>query len=371
MHAQGKETDKTRRRAGRGRPSGRAPAPGPAAGILALQRAAGNAAVARAVEEQRHEHDANCGHGPSVQRSRCTRCCWSPGRPLDAPLQTEMEGRYGGEDFGVAVADHGALRAGGGAVGEGVGLRTRRGLGRSGQARPRPRAGSLPSADPGPRSRHRQRLRADDVRSRGLGRGPGGGERPAGDERGAGPCSAPSTTRRSGAGRGRRRRGRRRSSAPVSDVQRQHPDPLRHGNSGIGCLAGRDQPGQTATSAQLGVGADGLRHGSGSDDVTRRHFGSGNVEFSQRGTIPDTPQAHRNGAAYKEREARVRNALVDAKEDGGDHRHAGGGRTCRRPAPRCAQVRLPAFQRATPQQIEPLLSHVVEVLTRVQTGLNA
>ncbi|MDH6219235.1 hypothetical protein [Streptomyces pseudovenezuelae] len=36
--------------------------------MLDLQRLAGNAAVTQAVAEERHEHDAGCGHTPSVQR---------------------------------------------------------------------------------------------------------------------------------------------------------------------------------------------------------------------------------------------------------------------------------------------------------------
>jgi len=99
VRAQENETGQARGQAGAGRPAGRAPVPGPASTLLALQRAAGNAAVARAVEGQRHEHDANCGHGPSVQRSAVHEVLRSPGRALDAPLQQEMEGRFGGEDF--------------------------------------------------------------------------------------------------------------------------------------------------------------------------------------------------------------------------------------------------------------------------------
>ncbi|MFD7765982.1 DUF4157 domain-containing protein [Streptomyces sp. NPDC059787] len=57
------------------RRSGGHAAGGPSAGLLALQRAAGNAAVSRAVAEERHRHDASCGHlaagpdSPSVQRA--------------------------------------------------------------------------------------------------------------------------------------------------------------------------------------------------------------------------------------------------------------------------------------------------------------
>ncbi|MGW7255834.1 DUF4765 family protein [Streptomyces sp. NPDC054834] len=72
--------------------------------MLALQRTAGNAAVARAVQEERHEHSEGCGHGPSVQRSTVHEVLRTPGRPLDTPLRTEMEARYGGADFsGVRV----------------------------------------------------------------------------------------------------------------------------------------------------------------------------------------------------------------------------------------------------------------------------
>ncbi len=39
------------------------------AGLPALQRLAGNAAVTKAIEEQRHQHDAHCGHSQPVQRS--------------------------------------------------------------------------------------------------------------------------------------------------------------------------------------------------------------------------------------------------------------------------------------------------------------
>ncbi|MGW0464751.1 eCIS core domain-containing protein [Streptomyces sp. NPDC003027] len=92
----------------------KAPLTTPALQLLALQRAAGNAAVARAVAEERHEHDARCGHGsaaqdsaardPAVQRSAVHEVLRSPGRPLDGPLRSEMEARFGGDDFsGVRV----------------------------------------------------------------------------------------------------------------------------------------------------------------------------------------------------------------------------------------------------------------------------
>ncbi|MFE6134162.1 DUF4765 family protein [Streptomyces sp. NPDC056437] len=69
--------------------------------MLALQRSAGNAAVSRAVEEERHLHAAGCGHDQVVQRrSAVHEVLRSSGRPLDAPVREEMEARHGGADFG-------------------------------------------------------------------------------------------------------------------------------------------------------------------------------------------------------------------------------------------------------------------------------
>ncbi|MFF4314330.1 eCIS core domain-containing protein [Streptomyces sp. 900105755] len=100
---------------------------GTAAGLLALQRTAGNAAVARTVEASRHRHDAGCGHLPAVQRQAAgeelhehdTACghvpavqrqalvhrvIESPGQSMDQALQSEMESRFDGADFsGVRV----------------------------------------------------------------------------------------------------------------------------------------------------------------------------------------------------------------------------------------------------------------------------
>ncbi|MEV6167968.1 DUF4157 domain-containing protein [Streptomyces sp. NPDC051954] len=64
----------------------------------ALQRAVGNAVVARMVEEERHVHGADCGHGrpeQPVQRSAVHDVLGSPGRPIQPALRTEMEARLG------------------------------------------------------------------------------------------------------------------------------------------------------------------------------------------------------------------------------------------------------------------------------------
>ncbi|WP_327114198.1 DUF4157 domain-containing protein [Streptomyces sp. NBC_01341] len=72
--------------------------------VLALQRAVGNAVVARAVEEERHEHGSACGHetagqqpadASSVQLSSVVNAVRSPGRPLDSRLLERAEQGYG------------------------------------------------------------------------------------------------------------------------------------------------------------------------------------------------------------------------------------------------------------------------------------
>ncbi|MGW2838024.1 eCIS core domain-containing protein [Streptomyces sp. NPDC001493] len=70
------------------------------ADMTALQRSAGNAAVARLVEEQRHAHGPDCGHGDTtVQRSAVHEVLRSPGQPMGGELRQEMESRFGGADF--------------------------------------------------------------------------------------------------------------------------------------------------------------------------------------------------------------------------------------------------------------------------------
>ena len=68
--------------------------------LLALQRAVGNRAVSRMVEESRHQHGAGCGHRqdtPAVQRSSVHDVLRGSGQPMAAPLQQEMEGRLGAD----------------------------------------------------------------------------------------------------------------------------------------------------------------------------------------------------------------------------------------------------------------------------------
>ncbi|MFC4909623.1 eCIS core domain-containing protein [Actinomadura gamaensis] len=78
---------------------------GPAAErLLALQRAAGNRAVARVVEtgeQDAHVHDSGCGH--QVQRAAVDEALRRPGRALDPGVRTEMESRLGADFSDVRV----------------------------------------------------------------------------------------------------------------------------------------------------------------------------------------------------------------------------------------------------------------------------
>ena len=105
MRAQdpGKATDaaKPRRSASSTAPTV-APTPGTAvAAIQALQRTVGNAAVARVLQREAHQHTADCGHGQSaasvarIQRDAVRDVLGSRGRTLPEPVQREAEGRLG------------------------------------------------------------------------------------------------------------------------------------------------------------------------------------------------------------------------------------------------------------------------------------
>ncbi|MEU9782734.1 DUF4765 family protein [Streptomyces phaeochromogenes] len=77
-----------------------------AADIPALQRAAGNAAVAQMLAAQRsteeHEHGDGCGHR-SVQRSTADEVLRSAGSPLETGKRVEMEARLGADFSNVRV----------------------------------------------------------------------------------------------------------------------------------------------------------------------------------------------------------------------------------------------------------------------------
>ncbi|GCD40498.1 hypothetical protein [Streptomyces paromomycinus] len=68
-----------------------------AAALLALQRAAGNAAVLRAMEQERHTHGPGCDHHEerqdTVQRSAVHEVLRGAGSPLEGSLRQEADDR--------------------------------------------------------------------------------------------------------------------------------------------------------------------------------------------------------------------------------------------------------------------------------------
>jgi hypothetical protein len=61
---------------------------------LALQRAVGNQAVSRLLDEDQHVHDAGCGHDPTAQRALVDEALHSPIQPLSTPKLKQLESFY-------------------------------------------------------------------------------------------------------------------------------------------------------------------------------------------------------------------------------------------------------------------------------------
>jgi hypothetical protein len=78
--------------------------------VLALQRAAGNAAVAQLAEQEQHVHDGGCGHQRPVQRSGVDQVLRSPGTPIAAPVRQDMEARLGADFSDVRLHDDASAR---------------------------------------------------------------------------------------------------------------------------------------------------------------------------------------------------------------------------------------------------------------------
>ncbi|MEU1520343.1 DUF4157 domain-containing protein [Streptomyces sp. NPDC005811] len=88
---------------------------------MALQAAAGNRAVVQMLRQagagEPGERADAAGHLPAVQRSTVQNVLDTPGRPLDAAVRSEMEGRMGAEFSDVRIHDDSAARASAAEVG--------------------------------------------------------------------------------------------------------------------------------------------------------------------------------------------------------------------------------------------------------------
>lgn len=128
----------------------------------------------------------------------------------------------------------------------------------------------------------------------------------------------------------------------------------------------RNNPGEFRTAGQLGITNQGTpRHGDIYDDATQEVHSSANAKFSKNGTIPDRE--------YPQRESQTRRALVESKQAISTVlamlQGAGGA-----PSGQLLtglQSGFPAFRAATPEQIATFLPRIAEVVRRIQAGLNA
>lgn len=343
---------------------------GTAAGLIALQRTAGNAAVARAVEQERHEHGAGCGHEPSVQRQALVhKVLASPGQRMDPTIQREMEARFGGADFSHVrvhtgtLARESAAELHAKAYTSGHNVVAPNAMTKEDWAHELTHvedqlAGTVPGTDTG----FGVRMSSEDDsgerhavhKARQVMSGPVPVQpiRAEGTAATAGPAAA--------GGHG----------TPM--IQRTTWEFV-PGSSYQGHIGGQQvhwqnttNPADVRTSGQLGIDAGVTpRPGDRYDDVTQEHHGSGNVTFSKKGTIPDRE--------YPGVESRTRRAVVEAKQKIAAVlamlRSASGGPSG--PLLTGLHSGFPALRAMTPQQINAFLPHVTEVVRRIQAGLNS
>ncbi|MEU0254044.1 DUF4157 domain-containing protein [Streptomyces sp. NPDC006184] len=362
-------TARSRRPAGPVTP--RAPVSGTAAALLALQRTAGNAAVARAVEQERHEHGAGCGHVPSVQRRALAHeVLRSPGQSMDPTIQREMEARFGGTDFSHvrvhsdALARESAAELGAKAYTSGSNVVVGDTMTKEDWAHELTHvedqmAGPVPGTDTGLGVRMSEEGDAGEQHAVDKARRVMSGPVPVQPLRASG-TEAATAGPVTGGGPG------------VPRIQRTVwqfvPGSSFQGPRGDAQVRWQDEtnPTDVRTSAQLGIGTDVTpRAGDKYDDVTRQHHSSANVRFSKKGTIPDRE--------YPGQESRTRRAVVEAKEKIASvlaMLQAAGGSPG---GPLLAGLRsgFPAFRGATPQQIAVFLPRITEVVRRIQAGLDA
>ncbi|MGW3358530.1 eCIS core domain-containing protein [Streptomyces bungoensis] len=346
----------------------RAPVNGTAAGLIALQRTAGNAAVARAVEQERHEHGAGCGHEPSVQRQALVhKVLASPGQRMDPTIQREMEARFGGADFSHvrvhtgALARESAAELQAKAYTSGNNVVAPNAMTKEDWAHELTHvedqmAGPVPGTDTGYGVRMSSEDDSGERHAVNKARQVMSGPVPVQPIRAEGTAAAPATA----GGHG----------TPM--IQRTTWEFV-PGSSYQGHIGGQQvhwrnttNPADVRTSGQLGIAAGVTpRPGDRYDDVTQEHHSSANVTFSKKGTIPDRD--------YPGTETRTRRAVVEAKEKIAAVlamlRAAGGNPT----GPLLAGLHsgFPAFRTATPQQLAVFLPRITEVVRRIQAGLNS
>ncbi|MFJ4691036.1 DUF4157 domain-containing protein [Streptomyces sp. NPDC088766] len=402
VRAQDRDSGRAGNRSTTGRPVGRSAVTGPAAGLIALQRAAGNAAVAQAVEQERHQHDAHCAHAPAVQRrSLVHEVLRRPGSPLDTPLRTEMEARFEGADFsGVrvhsdTVAQRSALEINAKAYTSGPHIVDGGGMSKEDwahelthyldqQAGPVPgkdNGSGLSVSDPGDFGERRAVEKAREVMS-----GPAPVQRTTTDGE-SGPhahgshAHGPHAHGSHAPGPGGTAAGATRAPADAAAaVQRTvwkfNGSTRTHyvGGRNSGVWHDETDERRTRTTTALGLDPAHVHHGDKYDDTTRQLHGSGNIAFSKRGTFSDDRQAHEQQTSYVQRERRIRQAVVEAKQRMATAMGMLQAAAQGAPNPTLLHAlhrSFPFTQTLTAAQLAPVLAHIIRAIGRVQAGLNA
>ncbi|MDX3681905.1 DUF4157 domain-containing protein [Streptomyces scabiei] len=369
--------------------------------MLDLQRTAGNAAVARMVEQERHQHGPGCEHAdPAVQRRETSEhqhqhqqaqeaagetvltdhrslidaAMATPSSPLPGAFLTKAKAFYGNDALSAGrVHDNATAQRATAALGaQAVTIGSHIFLGASAVGDTETLAHETSHLDKNLRS----------IRETGNDNGAGvtvtdpgqDSERAAaadGAAFAAGAATAPSAVAQ---------------RAPAASTA-EGPHTELHGGTAVQRVvweydqaasfndprAGQEtrwrnqgNRDEIRTATQLGIhGRSTPRHGDIYDDATRQVHSSANAKFSKNGSIPD----HK----YPQRETQTRKALVEAKQAISTVLAllAGAGNAPGGQLLTGLQSGFPAFRAATPAQIATFLPRIIEVVRRIQAGLNA
>ncbi len=367
--------------------------------MLDLQRTAGNAAVARMVEQERHQHGPGCEHAdPAVQRRETSEhqhqqaqeaagetvltdhrslidaAMATPSSPLPGAFLTKAKAFYGNDALSAGrVHDNATAQRATAALGaQAVTIGSHIFLGASAVGDTETLAHETSHLD--------KNLRG--IRETGNDNGAGvtvtdpgqDSERAAaadGAAFAAGAATAPSAVAQ---------------RAPAASTA-EGPHTELHGGTAVQRVvweydqaasfndprAGQEtrwrnqgNRDEIRTATQLGIhGRSTPRHGDIYDDATRQVHSSANAKFSKNGSIPD----HK----YPQRETQTRKALVEAKQAISTVLAllAGAGNAPGGQLLTGLQSGFPAFRAATPAQIATFLPRIIEVVRRIQAGLNA
>ncbi|MFJ8160191.1 DUF4157 domain-containing protein [Streptomyces sp. NPDC096136] len=383
------------------------PPSAPVQRLLDLNQAAGNAAVARAMEERRHRHGPGCGHPePAVQRREAVHhdhghdhghegaqetgpasklallrsALATPSSPLPDPFLSRAKTFYRNDGLGAGrvhdnpMAQRAAAELGAHAVT--VGSHILLGPGAAGNTEILAHEASHLDKN----------LRGIPETGHDHGSGmvvtdPGQGSERAATADGAaftaGRATAPSVAQRAPVEGTQDTDGQPReetaAAAPGAEAVQRTLWEYEPGGSYTDAVDGqgtrwrnRDDARDIRTSAQVGVPA-GItpRQADVYDDATGEFYSSGNAVFSRKGAIPEREQRERESAARRELVTAKRYiasalALLGTAADGPGGALLAGLRSG-----------FPAFRAMTPRQIAAFLPHIAEVVHRIKAGLDA